>query len=184
MVNSNNDVSPRRVNHMLRKSLEWVNHNRKKSVGIVFAGAVVMLLVGYAYWTTFAPIQVNEQLSPGAQLVKGGDCQDGDPGHTCTGNVSIVEENGSYSLYFKDYDATDGPDVWFYLTVNPNEGDTNAVEDDGLRVLVPQTDNGMAEIEGTFSIPLRTDFNATAWGGLSVWCADYNILMGSVGFST
>lgn len=95
-------------------------------------------------------------------------------------------ENGSYFLYFEDYDATDGLDVWFYMTAEANEGDTTEVEDNGLKVLVPETmesSDGRAEVEGTFTVPLPDDFDPQLWSGLTIWCDAYNIEMGSVGLT-
>lgn len=152
--------------------------------------AVGMLLLagtaGFLYWTTFAAVELDNWVSDEAIFVKGGTCEDGDIGHRCEGNVSIVQEGGLWLLTFEDFDATDGPDVWFYLTESGHEGDSESVEERGLLVLVPQTMNnsdGRAEVEGTFTVPLPQDFDPTSWGGLSVWCEDYNILMGSVAFS-
>ena len=39
------------------------------------------------------------------------------------------------------------------------------------------------KVEGTFSIPLPEDYDPDAWAGLTVWCEDYNLSMGSVALS-
>lgn len=171
---------------VLSKSKALLLENKKT----VLIGSVVLMILGsiggYSYYQTFASIELNSEISENAVEIAFGVCQDGDPGHSCEGNVSIMLENGSYFLFFEDYDATDGPDVWFYMTKEANEGDTTAVEEEGLKVLVTQTmekSDGKAEVEGTFSVPLPDDFNPVEWEGLSVWCDAYNILMGSVGFT-
>lgn len=164
----------------------WTLSHKAMTALILAAGLIITAGGGYLYWTSFAAIQLDESLTAESVIHRSGVCKDGDIGHECEGNVSIVEDNGSWMLYFEDYDATDGPDVWFYMTVEGHEGDTDDVEEDGLLILVPQTmeeSDGKAEVEGTFIVPLPDDFDINAWNGLSVWCEDYNILMGSVSFS-
>ena len=169
---------------MVREGIMTILADYKGRVAIV--GIVVLLLVGYSYWQSFAAIELAEGLPADAVQISHGNCEDGDTAHSCEGNVSVMEVNGSYFLYFEDYDATDVPDVWFYMTMNGHEGDTDAVEEQGLLILVPQTmeeSDGRAEVEGTFIIPLPDDFDPQSWNGLSVWCEDYNILVGSVEFT-
>ena len=69
------------------------------------------------------------------------------------------------------------------MTVEGNEERTEKVEGEGLLIVTPQTEDGRAEVEGTFSIPLPEDYDPDAWAGLTVWCKDYSLSMGSVGLS-
>lgn len=160
--------------------MDWTKANKMKVMGLVLILSLVASVAGYTYYQTFAAIGLNEELSEGAQTYKSGVCVDGDGPHTCEGNISVMVENGSYFLFFEDYDATDGPDVWFYMTVEGNEEDTEKVEVEGLLIITPQTDDGRAEVDGTFSIPLPEDYDPDAWNGLTVWCEDYDLSMGSV----
>lgn len=175
---------PRPLDSMpMKRTLEWVSAHKQPTAAITLTLMLLMGIAGHLYWTTFADVELDETLGEEAVIHASGQCEDGDPGHSCEGTVSIAEVNGTWMLAFEDYDATDGPDVWFYLTKEGHEGETEAVEEDGLLVLVPQIDDGRAEVEGNFLIPLPDSFIVTEWGGLSVWCEDYNILMGSVAFS-
>ena len=154
-----------------------------KAMSLILILSLSASISSYAYYQTFKAIELKVELSPGAQTYKSGVCVDGDGPHTCEGNISVMEENGSYFLYFEDYDATDGPDVWFYMTVEGNEERTEKVEGEGLLIVTPQTEDGRAEVEGTFSIPLPEDYDPDAWAGLTVWCEDYDLSMGSVSLS-
>lgn len=149
-------------------------------MGLLLGLILITSISSYAYYQTFAAITLDDELSQGATTYKSGVCVDGEAHHTCEGNVSVMLENGSYFLYFEDYDATDGPDVWFYMTEQGNEEDTQKVEGEGLLIITPQTEDGRAEVEGTFIIPLPEDYDPDAWAGLTVWCEDYDLSMGSV----
>ena len=52
-----------------------------------------------------------------------------------------------------------------------------------MLIVTPQTEDGRAEVEGTFSIPLPEDYDPDAWAGLTVWCEQYSLSMGSVALS-
>ena len=165
---------------MLKKTVAWAKEHKGKTMGILLAITLIASISGYAYYQTFAPITLDTKLSESATTYKTGVCVDGDVPHKCEGNISVMLDEGSYFLYFEDYDATDVPDAYFYMTVEGNEEDTDKIEDDGLLILTPQTDDGKAEVEGTFIIPLPEDYDPDAWAGLTVWCDAYNIVVGSV----
>jgi hypothetical protein len=165
---------------MLKKTVAWAKDNKGKTMGLILAMILIASISGYAYYQTFAPVTLNTEVSESATTYKTGVCENGDPGHSCEGNVSVMLDDGKYFLYFEDYDATDVPDAYFYMTVEGNEEDTQKVEDEGLLILTPQTDDGRAEVEGTFIIPLPEDYDPDAWAGLTVWCDAYNIVVGSV----
>tara|TARA_B110000211_G_C13817688_1_gene437780 strand:+ start:176 stop:715 length:540 start_codon:yes stop_codon:yes gene_type:complete len=177
------NYQPFLLDDMLKRTIGWTKTNKIKAMSLVLILSLLASVAGYAYYQTFKAIELNVELSEGAQYYKSGVCVDGEVHHTCEGNISVMEENGSYFLYFEDYDATDGPDVWFYMTVEGNEEDTEKVEDEGLLIVTPQTEDGRAEVEGTFSIPLPEDYDPDAWAGLTVWCEQYSLSMGSVALS-
>jgi hypothetical protein len=164
---------------MFKNAIAWGKQNKGKTMGLMLAMALIVSVSGYAYFQTFAAITLDTEISESATTYKTGVCVDGDIGHSCDGNVSVMLDNGSYFLYFEDYDATDVPDAYFYMTVEGNEENTEKIEDDGLLILTPQTDDGKAEVEGTFIIPLPEDYDPDAWAGLTVWCDAYDVVVGS-----
>lgn len=66
---------------VLSKAKQWLANNKKMAI----AGLLVLVTLGsvgsYAYYLTFAPIQLNVELSDNAVEISRGVCQDGDPGH-------------------------------------------------------------------------------------------------------
>ena len=164
---------------MFKNTIAWGKQNKGKTMGLLLAIALIAGISSYAYFQTFAAITLDNEMSESATTYKTGVCVDGDTGHSCEGKISIMLDEGKYFLYFEDYDATDVPDAYFYLTVEGNEEDTLKIEDDGLLILTPDSDDGKAEVEGTFFIPLPEDYDPDAWAGLTVWCDAYNIVVGS-----
>jgi len=164
---------------MFKSTIAWGKQNKGKTIGLLLAIALIASVSGYAYFQTFAAITLDNEISESATTYKTGVCVDGDIGHSCEGNISIMVDEGKYFLYFEDYDATDVPDAYFYLTVEGNEEDTQKIEEEGLLILTPDSDDGKAEVEGTFFIPLPEDYNPDAWAGLTVWCDAYDVVVGS-----
>ena len=156
------------------------------SLAIGLLAVVGLASAGWVGWAIFAPVSdttLDETLGANATVIRSGPCVDGNPLHHCEGNVSIVEDNGSHSLYFEDYDATNGPDVYFYLTHTANARTTQAVEDDGMIVLVPEGRKGQATVRGTFLVPIPGTIEPSAWNGLTVWCDDFDEVFGTVEFT-
>lgn len=113
-----------------------------------------------------------------ATALKTGTFQGADRYHHVSGTVTLYRlDDGSHLLRFEDYEATDGPDVYVYLTPGGPEG--SDVEGDGLKVLVPGGgEDGQATLRGNFSVPLPGDVDPDDWSGVAIWCEDFNVLFG------
>ena len=142
-------------------------------------GGVALLAVGGgAYWA-FAPegsTQVMEA-SPGGEAVKRGTFRNGDDLHRVSGSVTLLQVDGRHVLRFEGYDATAGPDVFFYLTPDARADGVDAVEGRGLRAETTAR-GGQATLRGDFNVELPQDFDPAGYAGLAVWCEQFNVLFG------
>ena len=138
----------------------------------------VLAVAGVAYWL-FAPegsTHVSEA-TPGGEAVKRGTLMDGAPGHHASGTVALLRVDERYVLRLEGYEATPGPDVFFYLTPAQGASTTEAVEGEGLRVDTPAR-GGQATLRGDFNLALPEGFDPSRYAGLAVWCEQYNVLFG------
>jgi hypothetical protein len=151
----------------------------------VGAFAVIGILVAAMIW--FVPEgtdSVQEPLPDGMEredfgVVKSGEFQDGDGSHHASGSVKLLQEGAYYYLRFENYEATSGPDVYFYLTEQANARSTSDVES-GMKLLTPGgRDGGEATKRGAFNIPLPADFDPSKWNGITLWCDDFNVVFGT-----
>jgi hypothetical protein len=155
--------------HLPRDRRAW-------AAGLV--AVAVLGYVGFAYLAPHASTTVHEA-APDGPVMKQGAFHDGEPGHHASGTVMVVQTADGYALRLEDYDATAGPDVFFFLTEQPGARSTADVER-GLRVLVPGgADGGEATLRGDFNVPLPAGFDPARWQGLAAWCDGFNVLFGS-----
>jgi hypothetical protein len=164
----------------------------------VAVGLVAALAVGaIAYRTWFAPEEstramqefpdlgaptTNEETGDGLapQPLRQGAFAGADSFHYASGSVALHQAaNGTYVLRFEDYDARNGPDVYLYLTRNAGDRSTQAVESEGLRLVVPGGEgDGRATVRGTFNLYLPAGTDALAYGGITIWCDQFNEFFG------
>jgi len=152
----------------------------------LLAGLVLAAGAGFAGWQLFAPkasttVDQSLMMSSSSEpvAVRSGTLSGADRFHNVEGTVTVFRDGGAYFLRFEDYDATSGPDVYFYLTPSANAGSASEVENEGLRVLVPGgASGGQATLRGNFNVPLPADFDATMYNGLVVWCDRFNVEFG------
>lgn len=147
------------------------------------AGLAALAVVAVLAYPVFAPkpsTTVQQDAPAGAVAVASGTFQGaGDGIHHASGRVSILRDGEAYLLRFEGYQATDGPDVYFYLTRAPAARTTEEVES-GLRVLVPGgAADGEATLRGDFHVPLPQGFDPATWQGVVAWCDQFNVLFGS-----
>ena len=108
---------------------------------------------------------------------------DGLTGHTVEGQISITqtiefvdgEPVTRYALLFEDLVVDEGPDLFLYLTTNPNPEDVSApgsvrVELDDIRFFAK---------EGTFTQDLDPSItDPTIFQGANVWCDAFSVAFG------
>jgi hypothetical protein len=114
------------------------------------------------------------------KAVRTGTFRGSDRLHNVEGTVTLYDGPDGLFLRFEGYDATDGPDVYLYLTRKPHDESTAGVEGDGARVLVPGGKEGRATLRGNFNVRLPDD--GTDWAafeGATMWCDRFNVPFGS-----
>jgi hypothetical protein len=147
--------------------------NRVRVVAIVCA-AVGLAAAVLVYVVYFAPqgTQRVDQASIGEVVaVKRGTFAGADAVHEVSGDV-VWHPGG---LRFSNYEATSGPDVFFYLS------DGTAFEESkAVRVPVLGGHEGaQATLRGNFEVPLPAAADAGKHTQLVVWCKRFGVQFGS-----
>lgn len=142
---------------------------------VIALGLVVLGSVG---WFFFAPkgAEVRDDAMPeSATTIRQGDWTGADEFHFAHGRVKLLEgQEGGQTLRFEDYDARDGPAVYFYLL--PEGVDPAEVEEKGVRI-------ASAELEGTFNLAVPEGVDATRFASVVAWCDSFDVLFGSAPLS-
>lgn len=101
----------------------------------------------------------------------------GDAGHHVSGRLGLWSgSDGSAFLIFEDYDQTAGPDVYLYLSSDP-DGDYRAGT--VWKVLVPGgAGDGRSTLEGDFQVPVPADVSLDQVASAIVWCDDFAVPFG------
>ncbi len=150
----------------------------------LLAIVAVVLLAGAAWlaWDTFGPKRttpVNEdldRLDPSLAQVATGAFRGADSVHKVSGTVTMYDSDDGPLLRFEDYDATSGPDVYFFLSTDAG-GQYNAGQ--VLRVPVPGgAEDGQATLRGNFNVPLPEGAATGGWMSVIVWCDDFSVKFG------
>lgn len=103
----------------------------------------------------------------------------GKAGHRCSGTVELSEDADGLFLQFRDYEQTQGPDVFCYVT--PDEDpDTSAEIAAGTKVLI---DGGESTKTGTFSQSLPAGVTVADTNGVGIWCDDFAVPFGAATLS-
>lgn len=114
------------------------------------------------------------------EALKAGAFEGADSAHHVSGTVQVLRVADAHYLRFQDYEQTQGPDVYIYLTPAADPDSTSEVEGQGLRVLVEGgADGGESTVEGDFDQRLPEGFDPTRYQGVAVWCDQFNVLFGS-----
>ena len=143
---------------------------------VVVAGGVV----AERYFLPERSTQVNAagDLNASASILATGTFA-GQTGHQVSGTVSVVEDGGTHYLRFENYEQTQGPDVFVYLTPSATP-EASADVAAGERVLIDGgADGGESTKEGTFVQALPEDVDPTQYRGVSIWCDDFGVPFGS-----
>lgn len=167
---------------------------RRTVLGAV-GGLAVVGGGGYLGWELFAPERatvVDEDRASmaaatsgsdgGAEVLKRGEFV-GKANHRCSGTVEIARDDSGLFLQFRDYDQTQGPDVFCYLTPDADPDETPAVEA-GVKVLIDGgADGGEMTKTGTFSQPLSAEIDVDATNGVAIWCDQFSVPFGAATLS-
>lgn len=176
-----------------------------KMLALIAAGVLGFATLGYVVNEYFLPetaTHVDEDLpggaaqaSDGANHPAGGASQSGDAGatttqakrllhgtfedddsiHSVSGTIQVLEIDGARYLRFEDYEQTQGPDVYVYLTPFDRPREIDDVEGEGIRILIEGgADGGESTKEGNFNQRLPDDIDLSGIKSVSIWCAQFD----------
>lgn len=155
--------------------------NRRTFIGAVGA---IALGGGYLGYELFAPeqeTQGNEEPSGGTVLKSGPFA--GKANHECSGTVELVEDADGLFLQFREYQQTQGPDVFCYLTP-AEDPDTSEEIDAGTKILIDGgADGGEITMVGTFSQRLPNRLTIADLNGVGIWCENFSVPFGAATLS-
>jgi hypothetical protein len=113
-----------------------------------------------------------------ATLLKRGEFV-GKANHECSGTVEVAEDADGTFLQFRNYEQTQGPDVFCYVTPAPDP-DTSEEIEAGTKVRIDGgADGGELTKTGTFSQALPDEVDVDAATGVGVWCDDFSTPFGA-----
>ncbi|MDY6764321.1 MAG: DM13 domain-containing protein [Halobacteria archaeon] len=160
--------------------------NKEIKVTIISAVAIVVLISGIVvineYFLPEAATQVDEPQSGNstmsAELIKVGEFS-GKTGHHVSGTVKILKDDQGYYLRFEDYEQTQGPDVYVYLTPAEDPDTTSEIEN-GIKVLIDGgAEGGESTKVGNFNQRLPDNFDPNRYNGVAIWCDDFSVPFGA-----
>lgn len=103
----------------------------------------------------------------------------GKAGHTARGTVRLLHVDGAWWLRFEDYEQTQGPDVFLYLTPS-EDADTLEEIQAGVKILIDGgPDGGEMTKEGNFNQRLPDGLDPTQYHGAAVWCEQFRVPFGT-----
>jgi hypothetical protein len=164
----------------------WMDVVRRHPRASVLVAAVVLAVGLPVGWVLGSPLFIRTELaevSPlaaiqpssapnvsaapaGARVVLQGDFQGADEFHFGSGKVLLVESApGRYTLRFEDFSVRNGPDLFVYLSPNPD-----GYADDALELGPLKASDGSFNYE----VPAGTDISR--FRSALVWCRAFNVL--------
>ncbi len=103
----------------------------------------------------------------------------GKAGHQVSGTVRLEQDDDGFFLRFEDYQQTQGPDVYVYLTP-AEDPDTVSEISAGRKILIDGgADGGESTKEGTFVQRLPADIDIDRYNGVAIWCDRFSTPFGS-----
>ena len=156
-------------------------HRRLPLVAGVAVVVLAVAIVGFLFLAPKGSTTVHQAApSDAAEVTAQGTFHGaGDGFHQASGSVKLLRVGDGYVLRFEDYEATAGPDVYYYLTPSADARTTDQVEGAGLAVRVPGgAPDGQATLRGSFNVPLPAGTDPAAYHGLVVWCRNFNAYFG------
>ena len=83
-------------------------------------------------------------------------------------------------MRIENYQQTDGPDVYCYLTESASPSSLSDVVDHGVLIPVPGgASDGQTTLRGSFNVPLPDGLDVSRYHGLAAWGQTTHVLFGS-----
>ncbi|WP_396610401.1 DM13 domain-containing protein [Haloferax sp. S1W] len=154
---------------------------RRTLLGLVGGGAAVAV-GGAAVAELFLPEQatrVTDEEPPESATPLSRGSFVGKAAHEVSGTVTLARDSEGYILRFEDYEQTQGPDVFVYLTPDPDP-DTKAAVSAGVKVLIDGGEDGGESTKlGTFVQRLDDVGDPTRFRGVAIWCDRFSVPFGA-----
>lgn len=147
-------------------------------------GLGIAAVAGVVGWELFAPETATrrEETGDSGEVLKRGEWV-GKDGHAVSGTVALVAVEGGHALRFRDYEQTQGPDVFIYVTP-AEDPDTSEEIAAGTKVLLDGgADGGESTLEGDFTQALPEAVDPAAVNGVSAWCDRFSVPFGAATLS-
>jgi hypothetical protein len=160
---------------------------RRQLLGALGGGAVVIgggILGVELFAPERATVVAEDVADDGVTVHKTGEFV-GKDNHRCSGTVELAADTDGYLLRFREYEQTQGPDVFCYLTPDPDP-ETAAAVGAGAKVLIDGgADGGELTKTGTFTQRLPADLGVdpTTARGVAVWCDRFAVPFGAATLS-
>lgn len=114
---------------------------------------------------TAAPAATEE---PGARLVAAGEWQGADDFHFARGRAYVIEtEPGVHILRVEEFSVRNGPDLFVYLSRNPDGWEEDAVNLGDLKAT-----------DGAFNYAIPPELDVDEFRSAVVWCRRFAVLFG------
>lgn len=120
----------------------------------------------------------SQEESGNIEMLKAGSFE-GKAGHKVSGDVKLFRADGKHYLRFENYQQTQGPDVFVYLT--PSEDpDTSDEISEGVKIRIDGgPDGGEIVKEGNFNQKIPEDIDVSRYNGVGIWCDAFSTPFGA-----
>lgn len=149
------------------------------AVGIALLVILVGVVVAKGYFLPEKAQHVDEaMMESGDTSVLASGTFTGRTGHHVSGTVKLLRMGSDHFLRFENYDQTQGPDVFLYLTPSPTP-DSGSEIGAGRKILVDGgADGGEITKEGNWNQKLPADLDLPSFQGVGMWCDNFRVPFG------
>jgi hypothetical protein len=159
----------------------WFSVARAHPRTSIVAVVLVLAITGPAGWILGSPLFIRSELveetpvaalasaDDGASTVATGEWSGADDFHFGSGRASLVKSaDGSLILSLEDFSVQNGPDLFVYVSSDPDGWNEEAVNLGALKAT-----------DGTFSYQIPDGIEAADIGSAVVWCRAFGVLFAS-----
>lgn len=168
----------------------------RSSVGRVILAVAAVVALGVA-WYLGSPLFIDREVDeefpavqasvtmdeamPAAsqpELIASGSFVDADAIHQGSGSAAIYRlEDGRHILRFEDFEVTNGPDLYVWLSSAAEGADSDAIKASETIELRPLKGN-----IGNQNYELPSDFSVDDIGSVVIWCRRFGVLFSQAAF--
>lgn len=159
----------------------WIAGARRHPRGVVVGVVLTLAILGPAGWILGSPLFLRTELvdetplaqaaSTGATVttLAAGEWEGADDFHFGSGGARLVENaDGSLTLSLEDFSVQNGPDLFVYVSPDPDGWTPDAVNLGDLKAT-----------DGTFSYEIPAEVSADDIASAVVWCKAFGVLFAS-----